>query len=63
MQESKKHLWFCTQGQISDYFRFSYFSFFFFTNRMKQAATGGAVAVAALGVIAGVASVMMNNKK
>ena len=30
---------------------------------MKQAATGGAVAVAALGIIAGVASVMMSNKK
>lgn len=31
--------------------------------KMKQAAVGGTVAVAALGIIAGVASIMMSNKK
>jgi hypothetical protein len=30
---------------------------------MKQVATGGAVAVAALGVVAGVASMMLSGKK
>ena len=30
---------------------------------MKQVATGGAVAVAALGVMAGVASMMLSGKK
>jgi len=36
---------------------------FSFSSRLKQAAVGGTVAVAALGVIAGVASMMMSNKK
>jgi hypothetical protein len=31
-------------------------------NRMKQAAVGGAVAVGALGVVAGLASIMMTKK-